>query len=380
MLMKNIEKPYILVIDDEPGELEPQVALELNDRATNRVIHPQEVEEPNLNNADLVLVDYRLEDWSERDVLSTISLQPANGMSLAVVLREQVDQNKKDKLTAFALHTGHIEDIQGRLPLATAQHVRAQLNNLEWVFRKEDPHLYDQMLLLAKAVRQLPAQWPEDSDGSTSMVQQFLDMDEDNNSFERCWRDVKDCRVPVEELFMRGRSILFIRWLLHQILPYPCFLWAKHWVAARLGISIESLHEVLEGDSDLAKDLKAMRYSGILAGFLGDRWWRGAIEDYAWNLVEGHTADVQQLRDALAERAGMKLKSIDANPALVCVDTDWQPADEFLSPMTAINLHPDHWPPFADSAYMDIEIVRDNPILRSMVDPLDQHRIENDEE
>ncbi|MCY3682149.1 MAG: hypothetical protein OXH16_12175 [Gemmatimonadetes bacterium] len=378
--MKNIEKPYILVIDDEPGELEPQVALELNDRATNRVIHPQEVEEPNLNNADLVLVDYRLEDWSERDVLSTISLQPANGMSLAVVLREQVDQNKKDKLTAFALHTGHIEDIQGRLPLATAQHVRAQLNNLEWVFRKEDPHLYDQMLLLAKAVRQLPAQWPEDSDGSTSMVQQFLDMDEDNNSFERCWRDVKDCRVPVEELFMRGRSILFIRWLLHQILPYPCFLWAKHWVAARLGISIESLHEVLEGDSDLAKDLKAMRYSGILAGFLGDRWWRGAIEDYAWNLVEGHTADVQQLRDALAERAGMKLKSIDANPALVCVDTDWQPADEFLSPMTAINLHPDHWPPFADSAYMDIEIVRDNPILRSMVDPLDQHRIENDEE
>ena len=378
--MKNIEKPYILVIDDEPGELEPQVALELNGRATNRVIHPQEVEEPNLNNADLVLVDYRLEDWSERDVLSTISLQPANGMSLAVVLREQVDQNEKGKLTAFALHTGHIEDIQGRLPLATAQHVRAQLNNLEWVFRKEDPHLYDQMLLLADAVRQLPAQWPEDSHGSASMVQKFLDMDEDDNSFERCWRDVKDCRVPVEELFMRGRSILFIRWLLHQILPYPCFLWAKHWVAARLGISIESLREVLEGDSDLAKDLKAMRYSGILAGFLGDRWWRGAIEDYAWNLVEGHTANVQQLRDALAERAGMDLDPIKVTPAVVCVDKDWQPIDKFLSPMTTITLHPDHWPSFADSACMDIETVRNEATLLPLVDPLDQHRVESDEE
>ena len=378
--MKNIEKPYILVIDDEPGELEPQVALELNGRATNRVIHPQEVEEPNLNNADLVLVDYRLEDWSERDVLSTISLQPANGMSLAVVLREQVDQNEKGKLTAFALHTGHIEDIQGRLPLATAQHVRAQLNNLEWVFRKEDPHLYDQMLLLADAVRQLPAQWPEDSHGSASMVQKFLDMDEDDNSFERCWRDVKDCRVPVEELFMRGRSILFIRWLLHQILPYPCFLWAKHWVAARLGISIESLREVLEGDSDLAKDLKAMRYSGILAGFLGDRWWRGAIEDYAWNLVEGHTANVQQLRDALAECAGMDLDPIEVTPAVVCVDKDWQPIDKFLSPMTTITLHPDHWPSFADSACMDIETVRNEATLLPLVDPLDQHRVESDEE
>ena len=238
-----------------------------------------------------------------------------------------MDQSKKDKLTAFALHTGHIEDIQGRLPLATAQHVRAQLNNLEWVFMKEKEvsQLYDQILLLADAVRQLPAQWPEDSHGSASMVQKFLNIDEYSVSFDRCWRNVKDCRVPVEELFMGGHSILFIRWLLHQILPYPCFLWAKHWVAARLGISVDALREVLEGDSDLAKDLKAMRYSGILAGFLGDRWWRGAIEDYAWNLVEGHTADVQQLRDALTKRAGIDLDPIKVNPAIVCVDENWQP-------------------------------------------------------
>ena len=343
------------------------------------VFHPQDIDISDLESADIVLVDYRLNKWSERDA-QVVSLSPTNGIALAVVLRERVDKAKKNKLTAFALHTGHIEDIQGRLPLSTTQHVRAQLNNLEWVFRKEDPHLYDQMLLLADAVRQLPAQWPEDSDGSASMVQKFLNIDENSVSFERCWRNVKDCRVPVEELFMRGRSILFIRWLLHQILPYPCFLWAKHWVAARLGISIESLREVLEGDSDLAKDLKAMRYSGILAGFLGDRWWRGAIEDYAWNLVEGHTANVQQLRDALAERAGMDLDPIKVNPAVVCVDKDWQPIDKFLSPMTTITLHPDHWPSFADSACMDIETVRNEANLLPLVDPLDLHRVESDEE
>ncbi len=377
--MNNIEKPSILVIDDEPDKLRDQVAEGVKDRAVTNVFHPQDIDISDLESADIVLVDYRLNKWSERDA-QVVSLSPTNGIALAVVLRERVDKAKKNKLTAFALHTGHIEDIQGRLPLSTTQHVRAQLNNLEWVFRKEDPHLYDQMLLLADAVRQLPAQWPEDSDGSASMVQKFLDMDEDDNSFERCWRNIKDCRVPVEELFMRGRSILFIRWLLHQILPYPCFLWAKHWVAARLGISIESLREVLEGDSDLAKDLKAMRYSGILAGFLGDRWWRGAIEDYAWNLVEGHTANVQQLRDALAERAGMDLDPIKVTPAVVCVDKDWQPIDKFLSPMTTITLHPDHWPSFADSACMDIETVRNEANLLPLVDPLDQHRIENDEE
>ena len=133
--MKNIEKPSILVIDDEPDELDPKVALELNDRAKAYVIHPQDVELSDLRNADLVLVDYRLNKWSERDA-QVVSLSPTNGIALAVMLREKVDKFKKDKLTAFALHTGHISDIQGRLPLATAQHVRAQLNNLEWVFMK----------------------------------------------------------------------------------------------------------------------------------------------------------------------------------------------------------------------------------------------------
>ena len=375
--MKNIEKPSILVIDDEPDELEPRVAAGLDNRATSWVIHPQNVKRKHLKDADLVLVDYRLEDWSERDVLSTISLQPVNGMSLTVVLREQVDQSEKDKLTAFALHTGHIEDIQGRLPLATAQHVRAQLNNLEWVFMKNESHRYDQMLLLADAVRELPGQWSKDSD---SRVQQLLDMDKDDESFERCWHDVKDCRVPIEELSEGGHSILFIRWLLHQVLPYPCFLWPEHWVAARLGISIDAMRKVLTGNSPLAKDLESMRYSGILEDFLGDRWWRGAIEDYAWNVSEGLTADVQHLRDVLSERAGMKLKSIDVNPAVVCVDKNWQPTDEFLSPMTAITLHPDHWPPFADPAWMDIETVQNDTTLWPLVNPLDQHRIVSDKE
>ena len=250
--MKNTEKPSILIIDDNPD----LTNIELGDRATTDVIHPQDVERADLNNADLVLVDYALEYWSERDNLSTISLQPATGMALAVVLREQVDQNKKDKLTAFALNTAHLGDIQGRFPPETAQHVLARLNNLEWIFSKKDPDLpnhYSQMFILAKAVQRLPGQWSEDSDDSTSMVQQLLDMDEDNDSFERCWRDVKDCRVPIEELTEGGHGILFIRWLLHQVLPYPSFLWAEHWVAARFGISIEALRKVLEGDSDLGR-------------------------------------------------------------------------------------------------------------------------------
>ena len=374
--MTKIEKPSIVVIDDKPDELGSQVALGLKGRAMASVIHPQDVEMSDLEDADLVLVDYRLDSWPERDEQS-VSLRPATGMALAVVLREQMDRSQKDRLTAFALHTGHLDDIQGRLPPATAQHVLARLNNLEWAFTKSESRRYDQMVLLADAIRQVPGQWPDDS---TSTVRHLLAMDENDESFERCWYDVKDCRVPVEELTAGGHGILFIRWLLHQVLPYPCFLWAEHWVAARLGISVKDLGKVIAGNSPLAKDLNSMRYTGILAGFLGDRWWRGALEDYVWELAGGRRAEEQRLREALTERAGMELDPIDLNPAVVCLDENLQPTGRFLSPMTAVTLHPDHWPAFADSAWMDVETVRDDLTLLSMVDPLDLYRISGDDE
>ena len=378
MRINTRNKPSILLIDDEPDRLRNEVALELDDHAITNVVHPEDIEISDLEEADLVLVDYLLDSWSERDAQS-VSLRPATGMALAVVLREQVDRSQKDRLTAFALHTAHLNDIRGRLPPRTAQHVLARLNNLEWVFQ-EGRHRYEQMALLADAVRQLPSQWPEDSAGSsTSMVRQLLAMDEEANSFERCWRDVVDCRVPVHELTAGRHGVLFIRWLLHQVLPYPSFLWEEHWVAARLRISVDALREVLAGDSDLAKDLESMRYSGILAGFLKDRWWRGALEDYVWELAGGRS-DEQSLLEVLTDRASMELCPIDADPAVVCVNTDFQPTGQFLSPMTAVTLRPDHWPPFADSAWMDVETVREAPTLLAMVDPLELHRVVSDSE
>ena len=65
MILNNIEKPFILVIDDTPGLTD----IDLGNRATTSVIHPQEVEEPDLKDADLVLVDYRLNKWNEDRVV-----------------------------------------------------------------------------------------------------------------------------------------------------------------------------------------------------------------------------------------------------------------------------------------------------------------------
>ena len=82
--MKNVQKPSILFIDDEADELNPQVALRLDGRATANVLHPRDVEMSDLKSTDLVLVDNRLDRWPERDAQS-VSLKPANGMALTVV-------------------------------------------------------------------------------------------------------------------------------------------------------------------------------------------------------------------------------------------------------------------------------------------------------
>lgn len=376
--MTQNRKTPILVIDDEPDEVRNHVALGLDDQVKALVVHPREVEKSDLKNSDLVLVDYKLEEWSERDAQS-VSLKPATGLALAVVLREQVDRSQKDRLTAFALHTGHLGEIQGRLPSSTAQHVLARMSNLEWVFSKTDCRRFQQMTLLANAVQQLPKNWPPKSQESVSEVRRLLGMDESFGSIDRCWQDILECRVPINDLTEGGHGILFVRWLLHEILPYPSFLWSEYWVAARLGITAESLREVVGGDSLLARDLKSMSYTGILAGFLGDRWWRGILEDYVWELANQCKAEDKTLQQILGERARLELESIGLDPALVSLDTNLEPSGQFLSPMTAVALRPDHWPTFADTAWMDIEAVRDDSTLQSMVDPLDLHRVRSDE-
>ena len=216
-------KPTILIVDDRPDELRFQMTNNLEKDATTIVVHPNDAELSDLVDADLVLVDYRLDAWSVPDALP-VALRPSTGMALAVVLREQADL-QKERLTAFALHTGHLVDLRRRLPSATVQHVLARLNNLEWIFAKEDSRRFKQMILLAKAIRKLPKDWPSDPDQFSQEVERLLGMVEGFRSLDRCWSDVWECRMPVQNLTQGEYGIPFVRWLLHEILPYPSFLW-----------------------------------------------------------------------------------------------------------------------------------------------------------
>lgn len=373
-------RPFILVVDDKPDDLRSDVELGLDDHAAFNVRHPRDVAIKNLEEADLVLVDYVLDNWPELDSQECIGLKPITGMALAAILREHVDRSNKDRRTAFALHSAHIDDIRGRVPAKNAQHVLARLRDLEWAFPKTEPRRYDQMVILAEAVSRLPREWPDQGEDSTSQLKSLLHMDEEASWFDRCWREVQECQPPIHDLRSSGHGLLLIRWLLHQVMPYPTFLWEDHWAAARLHLPVDEFRTVIAEETQLSQDLKARRYSGILAGFLKDRWWRGALEDYIWDLAGGGSGDAEALRVALQERARKDLRFVEPNSSVVCLDQDFEPTGNFTSPAKALRLRPDHWPAFADAAWMDLETVLSNPTLAAMVDPFDQDRIGGEEE
>lgn len=368
------DKPVILVVDDEADDLRRGLQLRLGDEAELMVRHPQCVGPEHLGRAHLVLMDYRLEDWPEREA------QPAafnirTGLALATVLREAADETANGHLTAVALHTGHLRNASGRIRPPFSKHVVARLNNLEWVFEKSDPDRFRGVVQLACAAQGLADDWPVNPSASEDRARKLLKLDDENGWAERAWREVQECQPPIYELGGGFHGVRFLRWLLHQILPYPCFLWDANWVAARLRMGVNDLKRLMASDCDLARDLERMKYRGILEGFLGDRWWRTAMEDYAWELGGGSSSSPREFENRLREKAAEDLALVRPGDPVVCLDSEFQPHG-VESSQYAVRVRPDYWPPFADPAWMTIDAVSGDPELRAMVLPIDQYRVE----
>lgn len=375
--MSEIALPHILIVDD--GETSEHT-IGLDSRASPRAKHPQDVGIADLQWADLVLMDFIINNWDERDELDQISLKPRNGLALAAVLREHADSidNGDHSYTAFAIHSGHIGEVSARLHTTNrTPHVVARLNNLEWTFDKTDDSRFASSAALAHAVRHVSKLWPAvDAKGMSAATADLLQLDADATWSERAADDVVLCQIPLSDFSAGTNGLLFLRWLLHGILPYPTFLLAMHWVAARLRITPTSLRRVIAGDSDLANDLEGCRYTGVLDSFDGSRWWRAAVDQYVWDLRAEGARESEQFHAELERRSGIPLEHFAAVSPVVCVDRELKPDDDGLCALAGVvRLVPDLWPAYADPAYAEIDVVRDDADLRSIVHPLDQERV-----
>lgn len=375
--MTEANLPRILIVDDEDADVH---AIGIADGAQTRSRHPNDVDADDLDWADLVLVDFVIDHWRQRDELEAISLQPVDGLALASVLRETADSHNGngDDYTAFAIHTGHIGKISRRLhTTSSAAHVVARLNNLEWVFEKSDRARFERSKQLATAVCAISKAWKDVTGGGVeTAMERLLGLTVDVTWRSRALDDIVLSQLPLSRFSAGTNGLLFLRWLLHSILPYPTFLWGDQWVAASLRLGLGSLRAVLDGDSELGAELDACRYRGILDSFLGPRWWRGGIEQFAWSVRAAADREPEAYHSELERRAGTKLEAIKLTSPVVCIGRDLVPTDELCSLEEAVRLVPDLWPAYADSAYAKVTAVLDDAELVAIVHPLDRDRVE----
>ena len=374
--------PNILIVDDENGT---SFEAALSGLANTRARHPKDVDLDDLRWADLVLMDFVIKSWPSRDAAAELGLQPPNGLALAAVLREHVDDGASPDdhdYTAFAVHSAHIGDISKRLQThSRAPHVVARLNNLEWAFDKADDSRFAREAALAAGVHEVSTRWAGVAAGGLeALTTDLLRLPADKVWTERALDDVQLCQAPLSALSAGTNGLTFIRWLAHTILPYPTFLWDEHWVAMRLRITVDSLRRVLHAESHLTTQLGGLRYEGVLAGFLGDRWWRGAVEQFAWQVRAGGASSADDFHTALENMAATTLERVTYTSPVVSVGRDLVPKGVVDQLENTVRLVPDLWPPYADAAHAEIADVRKDDQLRALVHPLDRAALELDGE
>lgn len=374
-------KPRVIVIDDEPDK---QIALKLalQNQADVTILYPNDIFEGDLLNPDLVLIDYSLEEWKEKEGIELISTRPTDGLALAAVIRSFLNSTEKESPTAFALHSGKLTDLSDELPPSNREHAIARVNNLEWVFQKATANkgftLSQQIVSLAESVSRLPKAWPSaDVEKMQELVCDLLqlDMDSEKAWIIEAWEDIEKCHPPIHELSKSSHGLAFLRWLLHKILPYPCFLRDTHWLAARFRVSHQWLTDVLVHENSLSERLFSCQYKGILSGFMGNRWWRAGVEAFIWEATNANPFAMDVFHAALSEITGSTPTPIHVTQPVVCVDENYKALDEPLDMEDAVRIQPDDWPPYADDAWTPLEFARANPLLRSLVVTRDRDRL-----
>ena len=362
------ELPIILHIDDEPDDLQAwRDAIDAKGEVRIEIRHPRDVTAHDLKAACTVLVDVKLEHWSERQNLNSLALKPPNGLALLAVLQEHAYELSKDMPRAFALYSGVVTEIaRGLRP---PEHIVARAHNLEWVFDKtagDTEARVEQVSALASAVRALPNPWPGDSaETAGAALGTWLALPETATWAQAAWRSVLRCRPPMHEFAEHTHGIGVLRWMLHRVLPYPCFLLDDAHLAARLRVTLASFRAQLDAAPTLRKLLEPAEYGGQLRTFIGRRWWRAGIDTLAFDLAVEDPANIELLQQELKKGApGLELLPTDA---FVVIDADYRIKNSLARPDEVVEVIPDDWPPFADPAWALTADVEAAPDLRAIV-------------
>jgi len=360
-------EPCVVIIDDQLDNVQNLASDLRKGNLEVETTEPHQLGEVALREGTIFLVDMFLTEWPGRNKLRP-SAQVFDGIALAAVIRAHA-RHADRPIPIVALNTGRADDLS-ELPLEIREHAIARAHNLEWVFLKNDSPspvpTHERIAELADAQRRLPVTWTADT-GEAELLS-VLAATEDELT------EILDAWPPIREVGKDTGGIAVLRWLLHRILPYPCFLLDERHVAVRLGMTRPSLTKITQGTNKLALALEGCRYKGILSGFEGPRWWRSRLEAMLWQFspngtLPATTDDLESYSDTGFERA--------ATPnGVIVLSADYTPREEPVDITKAVRIRLDDWPPYAESAWAAISDALEDPRLRDRVLPLDRPRLE----
>ena len=369
----------VLIIDDRPDDFSKDLEANLKKSGLKATtLHPSELGKDSLTDVDLILVDYYLEDWKERDELGDApALQPQDGLALSAILRSHVRTVEKKSPTAIALITSKLPELMSPLPPDNRAHIISRVNGVEWIFDKNDSAIHTKAISLAHAVRQLPQKWTGQKELRDLLNITSLPGGSTESSLtEDACRDVLRCIPPIHELSTWSHGISFIRWFLQRVLPYPCFLIDSIQISARLRLDAEALSAALSKEAPLEKIFNPYLYKGILAEFNGQMWWRAGIEAFLWEKTAGRSFEISSVHKAINNISGIQIPaSKPSTDPVVCYDKNLKPLKQFEAMETAVRIWPDDWPAYAEQPWISIAQARADADLLALVIEEDRGRI-----
>jgi hypothetical protein len=359
----------ILFIDDDQSSPVPLANLLRTSGSTVAIRSPEEVLLEDILRSHLVLVDYDLKIQPAEKLSHGIP----DGVALASVLRRHIAYAPGDgRPVAFALWSGKLDRLSYPLP-PTGRPQMSRQHNLEWVFGKDDVALSRSINSLAGAVARVPKAWADGIDGLAELAEP-LALDANASDVDTCLERLERCCPPLTDFSLWTHGLAFVRWMLHNILPYPCFLADMRRVALRWRVPYEPFAEAFRTNSALAEYFKPAKYNGILCDFDEPRWWSHRIDRLAWEATDGDSLNPEALQKALRIH-GAELPAVSMSDPVICYDDSLKALAEFHDSAKCCRIRPDGWPAYAEPAWLELTTLAQHPKLRSIVHPDDADRI-----
>lgn len=372
-------RPCVLVVDDDEHEGSAAVSL-LEPILQAFYRSPGEVADKDIEAANVILVDFKLDRWPALDDATTPSLRPRHGIALAANLRSNLRDSKMRTPTAFALRSGKLHELSGKLSPRNREYALAKMLDFEWVFDKSDTvRLQQEVFALGKAVQSLPHPWPSYQKSEAALLK-LLNL----NARRRAeWTtnaidEVRTSNPPQDVAAETTGGMAILRWLLHEVLPFPTFLLDERYLAARMRVPPGALRGLLNSarPTKIRKALSQFKYTGVLDDFLGPRWWRAGIDNWLWHETRGDPLNPDALRSLARRMLPPSIKGLQLDCPVVSVDEQYQPSDKFIELTAAVQIKPDDWPDIAEPAWVSMEAARENADLAARVIAVDRARIQ----